>query len=570
MKALLDLTFTERNLIYVFVLAALIILILVIISYGVFNSNNRKHLRKIKSKSNTANIFVIDAANDCVSYFNLSALEKKTTTSMTDFYNIFSSEDRDKLISWINDLLNDVEGTKNYIEVSRYVRRQKKNLINILQVQKVEYKKSLIYLDSHILNYSTKRVHTNEIAAFSNMELFSNTFYLQKGRGSSFCINFFDKKTKVNGLSHLSYVEIKNIISKFKKENILMYALDSNKFVICDFEIDNKVDSLTFIEEVKNKINSYLLIESLIDDISFSVGSAENRYFRNNVSGLIRSISKLADFAKDNEQLIMFFDENNKNIEETSFKTQIETVISENKLQYFYQPVFDVGHYRMFGYLSNVDLENNLFKNFEEFKNFAIRTDEDKKLFSSILSHSIMNFVEEKALNYTKLFMPVSLNEVQYIDKLIAKIPDVKEANLIILLNESDVVKIADDAESMDNLADKIRGFKSKGFEVALKIDDEILNLASNFYSLFDYFVIPADSFSENLTKRIPVFKGLIEQLLKYKKQIVAININSWDMFELVYKFGINILCGDCLANKNENILPLDKKVLTKIKKIKA
>ena len=126
-----------------------------------------------------------------------------------------------------------------------------------------------------------------------------------------------------------------------------------------------------------------------------------------------------------------------------------------------------------------------------------------------------------------------------------------------------------DDEEGIDKLVKYIRSYKTQGFGVAIKLDNASLELSSKFYGYFDFFIIPTKSFlNGNLEVSIPVFKGVIESLLKYNKPIISIEIPSWDVVELVYKFGVNIICGNAIATANENLLPLDRKTLIKLKKL--
>ena len=105
----------------------------------------------------------MDVKNDKVSYFNSSKLQGRKTSSITTFYNQFSTRERENLITWIGDLLEDVDGVKNFIEISTYIKQSNKNVSSILQVQKIDYDKQIIYLESTLLKYTTKKNKDGEV-----------------------------------------------------------------------------------------------------------------------------------------------------------------------------------------------------------------------------------------------------------------------------------------------------------------------------------------------------------------------------------------------------------------------
>lgn len=559
-----------NHLVSIVTIVAIVILVAAIIAFFVFWYLLRRYGDKIMSRSNTIRIFVLDVKNDRVSYFNSSRLRKRKTSSITTFYNQFSARNREALISWIGDLLDDADDVKNYIEVPTFIKKSNKSLGSILQVQKIDYKNEVIYLESTLLSHTVKKSRNGDVASFVSKDSFVKAIRSKNAEGISFCLNFFNKETKTNGISHLAYIQIKNLLVKYITNDVIMTEFDESRIIISNFAIEDKEEITEYIQDMVSKINSYLLIESMSEEIAISIGAIENQYFARDTKSILKNAVLLADLSKDRNQRIMFFDESGSNLsEESSFKTEVETIIEKGKIRYLYQPLFDTNKNRIFAYLSKAEPIDSMFSSISELKNFAIRTDDDQKLFSTIAKNTVVNFIEERSYAGLKLFIPITLNEVQHVKQTLGHIEAIKDANIVLIFDEKEIVKEIDKEYVADNLIETILSFKSKGYDVALEIENSVLTLSPHLYSMFDYYIIPFISdVKDNQAEKIPVFKDLTEKLLKYKKQIIASAIPNWDTIDLVYKFGINIISSDLIAPYNENIMPLNTRVISKIKKL--
>ena len=57
----------------------------------------------------------------------------------------------------------------------------------------------------------------------------------------------------------------------------------------------------------------------------------------------------------------------------------------------------------------------------------------------------------------------------------------------------------------------------------------------------------------------------LIEQLLKYKKPIIATDLESWQSIELIIKSGVSIISTEVVSPSNDMLLPIDKKKMDRL-----
>ena len=553
--------------------AAVAALIAVIILFAVSNHRAEKHNKEINELSNSLRIFVIDIPNDTVRYFNSAHLRERRTTSITTFYNQYFAKERESLINWIGNLLADDEETPKFLEVTVYIKTAKQNVLSILEVQKIDYEKQVIFLESHLLQTTFKSKHKGERIEFAKQDYLFKRILMSNGRGATFAFNFFNKMTKTSDFSQLAYADIRDIMVSFSSEDVLVTEEKFGQIIITNFALKGRLEINSFIDQVKSRVNRFLLIRSYSDDIDYTIGVIENSENFRDANTLLKNVLMVSDLAKDSDNQIAYFNDIKTMLiddQGKQFRTDVQEVIQDNKLRYSFQPIYNVDRGRVVAYKSNVVPYDSYFHEIDTLKNYAMRTEDDKELFSTITKNVISRFVQEKNESNVMLFFPVSFNEINYVNKSLGHTKGVAEANIVLVLKERDLSALPDEYEE-EALINQIRNFKSKGYAVALEIDDDILTLSPTLYGTFDYFNLSVATHisKKNAGRNLPSFQGLIEKLLHYEKPIVALDIQSWDIVELVYRLGVSNICSDAIAPPAENIMPIQRKIITKIANLK-
>lgn len=559
-----------------FILGALAIIaifaIIFIISFIVVQTKNKKEEIELSDASNSLRVYIVDAKNDKVRYFNRSRLTRKKTSSITDFYNQFHANDRDKIITWIGNLLDNVEDTPKYLEINVLFNYNKKSYFSILQVSKVDREKGIIYLESYILKYMyVNKAQANKVRKFSSREKFIQTLQVNhQYKGVTLAFHFYNKRTRDDDISHLIFAQIKNVLVPYISPTRPMLEHGDNYVIMSDLKISTKTEILAFKNTIKNEINRLLLINSANETIAFAIGIAENKYFYNDVDKLIESALQLSDIAKDDEKEYLIYEEGRKMIADNDslhLRTEVERIIQEKKLKYTYQPIYNVSKNRMIGYLNYTEPLDSFFDSIEELKSYAYRTEDDKELFSTIARNSITRFIQEKDGASLRLFYPINVNEMEYVNRTFAHISGISEANIVLILNEDELLNLPTD--NNDNLIEVIKTFKSKGYEVALHLNDNEAALTNTVYEAFDAYLISVSSHissNKSQNRQLPSFQALIEKLLRYNKPIIAIDIPSWSLVEYVVKLGVEIVSSEAIAPRDENVLPINKKSIVRLK----
>ena len=552
---------------------ALLAMVVVIILFAISNHRDENHDKEIRNLSNSLRIFVIDVKNDTVRYFNSAHLRERRTSSITSFYNQFSSGERENLINWVGHLLENDDETPKFLEVNVYIEASRQSAASILEVQKIDYERQVIYIESHLLQTTFKAKHKGEKPDFSKKDYLFKRIFMSNGRGATFAFNFYNVLTKTADISQLAYADIKDIMVGFSEEDVIVTEEKFGQILISNFNVKGRSEMNEFIETVKSRINRFLLIKSYSDSISYTIGVIENSENFRDADTLVKNVLMVSDLTKDSENQIAYFNDIKTLLiddQGKQFRTDVQEVIEDNKLHYYFQPIYNIDRRRIIAYKSTVVPYDSYFHEIDTLKNYAMRTEDDKELFSTITKNVISRFVQEKNDAHYLLFYPVSFNEINFVNKSLGHINGVSDANIVLVLKERDLSARPDEYEE-EALINQIRNFKSKGYGVALEIDDDILTLSPNLYGAFDYFNLSVATHisKKNAGRNLPSFQGLIEKLLHYEKPIVALDIQSWDIVELVYRLGVPNICSDAIALPAENILPLQKKITTKLGNLK-
>ena len=549
-------------------------LIVVIILFTVSNHRDDNHIKEIKDLSNSLRVFVIDVQNDTVKYFNSAHLKDRRTSSITSFYNQYKSKERETLINWIGNLLENNDETPKFLEISVYIRSSKRTVTSILEVQKIDYKKQLIFIESHLLPTTFKGRHKGDKPEFVSKEYVFKRIANSNGKGATYALNFYNKRTKTSEISQLVYAGLRDIVVGFTAEGMLVTEDKFGQILITNFDVRGKFEIQDFVDVIKAKINRFLLIKSHSDDIEYTIGVIRNMENFRDGQTLFKNVLMVSDLTKDTENQVAFFDDIKTMLiddQGKQFRTDVQEVIEDNKLRYYFQPIYNIDRNRVVAYQSSVVPYDSYFHEIDTLKNYAMRTEDDKVLFSTITKNIISRFIQEKNDEHVLLFFPVSFNEINFVNRSLGHTNGVSDINIVLVLKERDLSALPDEYEE-ETLINTIRSFKSKGYAVALEIDDAILTLSPTLYGSFDYFNLSVATHisKKNAGRNLPSFQGLIEKLLHYEKPIVALDIQSWDIVELVYRLGVSNICSDAIAPPNENIMPIQRKIITKIKNLKS
>lgn len=558
-------------------LLLLVLLIVLIITFSISNKRYDDYLKQIDEQTNSVRVFIIDLPNNSVKFFNASTLSKVTYMTTGEFYSQFPLSQQKKVIQWINAVLDSSSQAPDIFEADVQVSRNRKQYFSLLQVDSVDRKKQILHLQSYLLKYMAPARLSNGTHGLSTVKEFSAALSSSgKRKGVSACFRFSYRKIqdKDKEIEPLIFNQLKNALAPFIDSKHFLIQCSMNELVLSDLKINERAKSLFFVRSALNAINRFLALNGYNSLIDVRVGAVEHRFFSGDSNGIIDQARKTAQIAFDDKEQILWYQKGRESLNplnDASYRTEVERIINEKKLSYFFRPIYSVKEKRTIGYFTKAKPKDTYFDSIEELKDYASRTDDASDLFSTIARNTIPIFVNERLDENALLFFPVRTEERGYMLLTFAKLARAKQAHVVFLFDENDV-KTHFDAANPDNIIDDMRSIKAKGYEVGLYFSGGELALPPVVYTAYDYFVCSfafAGSANEMDTLVRSQLHALVEKLLKYDKPIIATDIEGWASIELLVRSGLDLISAESFSPYDQMILPLPAKSVKRINDMK-
>ena len=549
------------------------LLLFIVISFIVSKRRDVLFTGKIQDSSNSIRVFRLDIKNDKTDYYNASSIRRRRSSTLTNFYNMFPSNERERLIDWVGSLLDKDADTPQTLEISVIVHRNRKKYFTLLQVTKIDYENQIIHLESHLLrfmNVSRSRRNNEGFYKFSTQAGLSATLKEKPNRGFTCCVKFF-RTNSTEKISRLDFVTIKNALVPFISKDRMMIEYSDDEIFITDFKASIRGQVVQALHTIEVETRRRMSVHSSVDFISYSISIIENKLLDSDLEKIIVEGEKLAKNAQEEGLTYLFYEENGDSIapvNSQNYRTEVERIIFDKRFQYLYRPIYDVGRQRTIGYKAIIKPLDSFFGSIEELKSYAYKTNDDRELFSTIARNSISRFIQQKSEKNHTLFFDVSYNEIAFVARTLSHINGIKETKIIICISEQDFIDLP--SMSTESVIAMVTNLRSNGYAAALRLKDKSeLTLLPKIYESFDYFIIDsAAQLSNRSMNRLPIFQNLIENLLKFNKILVADNMISWDAVELLVRLGVEIVSSEVISPSDENVLPISKKNILKLEKM--
>ena len=325
-----------------------------------------------------------------------------------------------------------------------------------------------------------------------------------------------------------------------------------------------------------NAINRFLALNGYLTLVDIRLGVIEHYRYKSEMDSIVEATKKLAEEAYADNDPILFYEAGRANrpvLSESSFRTEVERIIHENKVSISFRPIYSVADETVTGYFMSASPINTYFDSMDDLHDYATRTGDDKLLFSMIARNAVPIFVNEVPDLSCQLFYPVKMEDRGHMLHAFAfsRLSKAKEARFVFLFSETDI-KAHLDVNNVDPFIEDMRSIKAKGYEVGLLLNEGELQLPPQTYGAFDYFVC-SFSFAGHASEMDGLIRSqlhsMVEKLLKYQKPIIATDIEGWDAIELLIRSGIAYISSESFAPYDTMLLPPPPKSLKRIKDIR-
>ncbi|MBP5091833.1 MAG: hypothetical protein J6328_04685 [Bacilli bacterium] len=551
----------------------LLLLASLIVSIVVFVNGSSKDLAyktSLNEKSNSVRVFVIDYPAQLVTFFNVTTLRDIRTMPLTDFYAQFPNEEQVKIIDWITSLLDPESEAPNYLETGVTISKLKKQYFSMLEVTSVNREKGLIHLESYIFKYMTPDKRSGNLRLSTNAEFRNMVENNLRSKGVSFCCSFRYKRTadREKPIDPRVFDQLKDVV--FQTCNApkrLLLQVSSNELVLSDFKLVGQPKALFLVDSLLKAIARHLAINSLTSSIDVRIGIVEHQYFPGDPESILVEAKKAADLAYDINAHYSWYQSGKqstfaKDMDESSYRSEVERIINDKRLSFFFRPMFSVSEMKVVGYLSDTRPIDAYFPSIEELKNYAARADDGKALFATIAKNVVPTYIAQRLESTDILYYPIRVDEIEFVLPTFIDLVKAKPSRISFMIDEDDIRSHLA-SMGVDGFCHAVSEIRTKGYQVSLLVNGSELTLPDTVYPVFDSYIVSflfAGAQTGIDTKIRAELHALVEKLIKYRRPIMASDVDGWNAIELLVRSGLNYISAEALAPYETMITPLNPK----------
>ena len=330
--------------------------------------------------------------------------------------------------------------------------------------------------------------------------------------------------------------------------------------------LSSRIEASQLAMSLQMYIKRTILLNDFEQDIKFTIGIVQNYQFFRDFKSIAQHAQE-ASLVADHENKEIYFYEKTAvpELSEDRYREQINNLIKQGNIRYLFRPIINVKKPEVFGYLQTIRTYGSSFASYNELIRYATLCGKSHDLFAVFAKNALPRFASEIVKSNTPLFYPVSIFDFEDITIVFPQISRIEKIHLVLVFEENE---ISQNVAHIDEIMDQLKMLKHMGYDVALSMMDKSLLLDTNFYKIFDYFIAGTSMTGElkkNNFSRLSL-RSLIESLLKYKKIIIANDLEGWQSVELMIKSGVDYVSSEAISPYSELILPVEKKKLKKLK----
>ena len=572
--------FTDSTFVTVFVITILLIVLVafVIATYVLMNYNFKNYEKKIEQESISTRIFAIDVKNNVVTFFNRSDMKDKKEMDFSSFCFHFHPNDTDKVKEWILSIMENPKTCDQYLEADVVVNRGKATYFSLLKLIKYDPKVGVIHIESHILRYITPSnfspSKSNVLTGVVKRSVMKNIITKGKSlRGFTYAIRFFYIRQKA-----LTNEKIERYMMMTLKNEVYPYASNKhmprqiiddsgNEVLLFDTRIQSRDEAMQLAASISHSLKKCIGVNGYNDSVNFAIGVVENSQYYQDFDMIVQKAQEACITAQQNGQDVFIYQKSRGPMSQelNKFNLEVDKLLDNSNLRYLYRPIIDSSRTgSAIGYFEYVRAYGSPFANFAEMSKYAARVGRNRELFANVARTVIPKFASEKPNQNCRLFLSVSMMDIDVMAEILPQIPQSKDIRLVLVFDEQEV---NENSSQLDLLNTSLNKLRELGYEIALLLQDKNLLLDKSVYTNFDYFVVGAAMMGEiKKDSRVRLsIHTLIEQLLQFSQPIIATDLEGWQAVELIIKSGIFVVSSEAISPSNDMLLPVERKKISKL-----
>lgn len=524
----------------------------------------------------TPRIFVLDINEEEVTYFDRGMYTTRKKGPLPQFFEQFTAKEVDALDQWIEQLMEPKNGVSLSYKVDVFVKSMRRSYASILEVTKIDYDKKIIHLESYLYRYlkpndqSNLAVKKKEDIGYLPDSALARLYRRQRNRnrgvyGAINIIPTMPKPSKKDVVPPHIWYELQNQVAFYRSKNFIIRVLDNYTVGIY---VPNRHDTKVLTDKMKmivKRMSAFLQKSGYYEHYSIAMGIARSRQF-DDMKMHFKTAEELSMFAHRviGKSIIYNPQQEVKALDLSLYRNELRTLVQKKNIDPLFQPVIDGRSVEILGYLTSYAVTGSLFSAYEEVTTFARENKQNAELTKMVLRKTTASYYNVRRNNRHLLFVPITIDDVDFLKETFASQPFVSELKLVYMLEEKDYARTFDKVEEMTALNKKL---KKLGHGIGLIITNTDLTLPDKIYSQVDYFIVNEKVLrrtERNERERLYLLASL-GKLLRHKRPIMFIDLMKWSDIEYYIRAGADYVASEEISKKDYGLQTIDKKKALKI-----
>lgn len=539
---------------------------------------NRKDIKDditIIGNLTTPRIFALDFIEGQVTYFDRGLYRDRKVGPIAQFYQQFTAKEVEELEQWVNKLLEPKSGAELSYKVDVFVKNLRRSYASILEVNKIDYVRKIIHLESYLYRYLKPNNQLNltikkkETIGYLHGSALTRLYkkYAHRGKGVYGAINITSLIPRtINApavVPHLWY-ELQNQTAFYRSKNRIIRFSDNYTVGIYMPRSRDVAEIVKVIQKIVRRTSAYLE-KNGHDDYSLAYGLARAKHFKD-MKMCIKTAEELSVHAHRELRKGLIHNPNQevKDLDLSLYRDELASIVIKKSVETYFQPIVDARNVEILGYLTVYAPTGSLFTKFSDLETFARENNQNETLMKMVLRKTAASYYNMRRNHRQLVFIPINVDTIAFLSETFSLQPFAADLKLVFMLEEHD---IGNNFDSVEEMAKEIKKIKKLGYQVTLIISDTELTLPDKIYGEVDFFMVNDTILSYTVGKERErlYLLATLGKLLRHKRPIIITDLPNWSEIEYYIRAGVDYIASDEISKKEVSLQTIDKKKALKI-----
>jgi hypothetical protein len=546
------------------VIIVFLVVVTIVIILLQYKRNKRLFNDKVNQRINFYNVYRIQFNTGLVYKFSPRQPQVRETFSFQHFLKFFSLTDAKLIEIWITELLKGKSETPWIFQAHLVKKIEKRRRQSIFEVAHIDYAQQRIQLHQYPLNFlkplAKKRDLRNHIINIK--QGISIVKKLSKKDGAFYYLQMQYTQSELDDQFKTFYLtQFKEKILPYLNNNLLLLDT-SNHILLLNLKGTDSQEHMRIAQTIIRIISQYIEVNGLENSIKFNLAVIQHKYAVNDFNLLLRLARELSQLMAKKKIILAQYD---------PIQPLVQTL--EENQEKFYQEVFV-----HFGFnvrqrpALNFPLLEDIYFQYEISHQFESSLDTFDMLYQANEISNAKEFFRRYLFSiHAKRDLSLILVPMSILTKLQGLESEIKllinQGPIIWMFEESEIYERMSEYTSLSPIISKLKAY---GGQVGLILDDYLIDLDDEVYSLFDYFVLDGKrmKFVETDERALIKFKLTIQNFKIFSRPFITLDLTSESVIDSLPSNHVKIIGGDFIAPFADHNNPPPNRIVNRLKAI--